>query len=90
MIDEWVDAEHIEAISWVIVVVLAVLALLVLLVLRKVAKFFWRMLLVLALVGAGVALWSERAALQDCVSTCSCELFGQSLEIPEEINPDCD
>ena len=42
------------------------------------------------LIGAlAASLWLQRAHLQDCVDTCSCQLFGQDVTVPADANPNC-
>ena len=86
MIGDWVDAESLQQIIVVAMVVLAVGAALVW---RVVRRLLLRLVLV-ALIGAlAASLWLQRADLQDCVDTCSCQLFGQEVDVPAGANPNC-
>lgn len=86
MIGDWVDAESLQPILLGATVVLVVGAALVW---RRVRRLLLRLVLV-ALIGALAAgLWLQRAHLQDCVDSCSCQLFGQQVDVPADANPNC-
>lgn len=86
MIGDWIDAESLQQLIVVAMVVLAVGAALVW---RVVRRLLLRLVLV-ALIGAlAASLWLQRADLQDCVDTCSCQLFGQEVDVPADANPNC-
>ncbi|MCY3617575.1 MAG: hypothetical protein F4Z00_06885 [Acidimicrobiaceae bacterium] len=86
MIGDWVDAESLQPILLGATVVLVVGAALVW---RGVRRLLLRLVLV-ALIGAlAASLWLQRADLQDCVDTCSCRLFGQEVDVPADVNPNC-
>ena len=83
---EWVDAESLQAILLGAIVALGVLAVLVI---RVVRKLVLRLVLVVLIGALAASLWLQRADLQDCVETCSCQLFGQDVTIPPDANPSC-
>ena len=83
---EWVDAESLRAILLGAIVALGVLAALVV---RVVRKLLLRLVLVVLIGALAVSLWLQRADLQDCVETCSCQLFGQDVAVPADANPNC-
>jgi hypothetical protein len=53
-----------------------------LLVLRLVQRAVVRVVLLGVLVGLGAYLWSQRAALSDCVPECSCHFAGFDVDVP--------
>lgn len=56
--------------------------MLVLIVLRFVQKMVLRVVLVGALVGAGLYAWSQRAELSDCAPpTCACTFAGYDVQV---------
>ena len=86
MIGDWVDAESLQPILLGATVVLVIGAALVW---RVVRRLLLRLILV-ALIGVlAASLWLQRADLQDCVNTCSCQLFGQEVDVPAGANPNC-
>ena len=86
MIRDWVDAESLQQIILGAMVVLAIGAVLVM---RVVRKLLLRMVLVVLIGALAASLWLQRAHLQDCVDTCSCQLFGQDVTVPADANPNC-
>ena len=74
MFPEWLDAERLQIAGLGTLVVLAIVALLVMRL-----KGFWLLLLV----AAGFAVWTQRADLADCQTTCSCSLFGREVAVPD-------
>ena len=83
---EWVDVESLQDILVGAIVVLGVLAVLVM---RVVRRLLLRLVLVVLIVALAASLWMQRADLQDCVSTCSCKLYGHDVTIPPDANPGC-
>ncbi|MGY9075011.1 MAG: hypothetical protein ACKVHU_18905 [Acidimicrobiales bacterium] len=80
MFPEWLDAERLQIAGLGTLVVLAIVALLVMRFVRRlVMKGFWLLLLV----AAGFAVWTQRADLADCQTTCSCSLFGREVAVPD-------
>ncbi|MFT7650151.1 MAG: hypothetical protein ACI8Y4_004917 [Candidatus Poriferisodalaceae bacterium] len=80
MLPDWLDVERLEVAG---IVMLAILVVLAFLVVRFVTRVLWRMLWVglIALVAFGV--WTERESLSECQATCSCELFGREVVVPD-------
>jgi hypothetical protein len=54
---------------------------LALLVLRFVQRMALKVVLVGALVGAGIYVWSQRTELQDCVPRCACTFAGFDVHV---------
>jgi len=74
--------------QWVILVTIAVLLYLMYVVARTVRRALTRFLLFVLLAGVGLSLWVQREDLRTCVETCSCTLYGQEVEVPEDRRPD--
>ena len=85
MLPDWVDPQTLQ---WAILGVIAVLLYLMYVVARTVRRALTRFLLFILLAGLGLSLWVQRDDLQNCVDTCSCSLYGQDVEIPEDRRPD--
>lgn len=85
MLPDWLDPETLQ---WTILVVIAVLLYLMYVVARTVRRALTRFLLFILLAGLGLSLWVQREDLQNCVDTCSCSVYGQDVEIPEDRRPD--
>lgn len=83
MVPEGLDA---ETLRWIILVVLTGMVVAMYMIIRFVQKAATRMLMLVLLCGMGLALFVQRESLADCVETCSCTLFGQDVEIPENRN----
>ena len=83
---DWADAESLQQ---MIVVAMVVLAILAVLVMRVVRRLLLRIVLVVLIGALAASLWLQRADLQDCVDTCSCQLFGQDVTVPADANPNC-
>ena len=86
MIFEWVDVGSLRHISLAVAVVAVVAALVVLRVARRMAV---RVVAIVALAAIALVLLQQRAGLDDCVQTCSCRMFAQSVTIPAGANPNC-
>ncbi len=82
----WIDPSFLQTAA-----VVAIVASLVLLVLaaRVIRRLVVRSLVVVALAALAAGLWSQRVVLADCAADCSCALFGQVVQIPAELNPNC-
>lgn len=78
---DWLDP---ATLRWVILVAIAVILVGMFLVVRFVQKLMMKTLLFALLAGIGLSLWVQREDLQDCVDTCSCSLYGQDVEIPDD------
>ena len=83
VVPEELDA---ETLRWIILAVLAGLVVGMYVIIRFVQKAATRVLMLVLLGVVGVALYVQRDSLADCVDTCSCTLFGQDVEIPENRN----
>ncbi len=86
MIGEWADAESLQHVIVGAIVALGVLAVLVM---RVVRKLLLRLVLIALMAALAASLWLQRADLQDCAATCSCQLFGQDVTVPADANPSC-
>ena len=86
MIGDWADAETLQQIILGAIVALGILAVLVM---RVVRRLLLRVVLVVLIGALAASLWLQRADLQDCVDTCSCQLFGQEVAVPADANPNC-
>ena len=83
----WADPDLLKGLS------VAAIALVVVgtwLIFRVVRKVVFRSLLLVLAVGLSFSLWQQRGQLTDCVETCSCDLFGQTVQIPIDKNPNCE
>ena len=71
--------------------VVAIATTLVLLVLaaRIVRRLVVRGIVIAVLAALALGLWSQRVSLADCAAECSCSLFGQVVQIPADLNPNC-
>ena len=82
MLPEWLNAETLKPISAGALVLVIVAGFLV-------ARFVQKLVLkviALALLGAlGLGIWFFRADLGDCWETCSCELLGREIAVPEDL-----
>ena len=83
----WADPDLLKGLSVAAIVLVVVGTWLIFRVGRKVV--FRSLLLVLA-VGLSFSLWQQRGQQTDCVETCSCDLFGQTVQIPVDKNPNCE
>lgn len=59
-----------------------VLLVLVLLVVRFIQKLVLRLVLVGLMVLVGIGVYVSRDELAECTETCSCQLFGQDVDVP--------
>ncbi len=82
----WIDPSFLRTAA-----VVAIIAILVLLILaaRIIRRLIVRSLVVVVLAALAVGLWSQRVSLADCAAECSCSLFGQVVQIPADLNPNC-
>ena len=74
---ESLDPSTLRTIALVAVAVVVVLGFLVM---RMVQKMVLKVVFLGALAGIGVYAWSQRAALDDCRTTCACSFAGVELE----------
>ena len=82
----WIDPAFLRATAAVAIV--AILVLLVLAV-RIIRRLVVRSLVVVVLAALAAGLWSQRVSLADCAEKCSCNLFGQVVQIRSDLNPNC-
>lgn len=82
----WIDPTFLRAAA---VVAIVVSLLMVVLAIRIIRRLVLRALVILALTALAAGLWSQRVALADCAAECSCALFGQVVQVPEDLNPNC-
>ncbi len=82
----WLDPSFLR-----VAAIVAIVAIVVLLVLaaRMIRRLVLRSLVVVVLAALAVGLWSQRVSLADCAAECSCGLFGQVVQIPADLNPNC-
>ena len=83
----WANPDLLKGLSVAAIALVVVGTWLIFSVVRKVV--FRSLLLVLA-VGLSFSLWQQRGQLTDCIETCSCDLFGQTVQIPVDKNPNCE
>ena len=86
VLPDWLHPELLEDLSLVALVSIALLALLAF---RLIRRLVFRGVVVGLLVVLAVGLWEQRAQLSDCVDHCTCNLFGQTVQIPADRNPRC-
>ncbi len=79
----WIDPSFLRTAAIVAIVVVMVLAA------RIIRRLLVRSLVVIVLAALAVGLWSQRVSLADCAAECSCSLFGQVVQIPADLNPNC-
>jgi len=84
---DWISPEIIQNLS---VVVLVILGIFFLLVLRFISKLLIKFTFIVIILALAFGVWTERSDLSGCISTCSCEIFGQKIYISESKNPFCD
>ena len=84
---EWVSPKLVENLT---IVALVLLGVILLLILRFVSKLLLKLIFLTIVFALALGVWSERSELSGCISTCSCEIFGQNIQIPLDKNPFCD
>mgnify|MGYP001491689443 CR=1 FL=1 len=82
----WLDPSFLR-----VAAIVAIVATVVLLVLaaRMIRRLVLRSLVVVVLAALAAGLWSQRVSLADCAEKCSCNLFGQVVQIRSDLNPNC-
>ena len=82
----WIDPSFLRAAA-----IVAIVAIVVLLILaaRMIRRLVLRSLVVVVLAALAVGLWSQRVSLAACAAECSCSLFGQVVQIPADLDPNC-
>ncbi|WP_419856259.1 hypothetical protein [Candidatus Poriferisodalis sp.] len=84
MLPEWLDADRL---SIALVSGIAALAAAAFVALRLIRRLMVAVLVSVVLVGGAVVLAVQWSGLRDCQDTCSCEVFGRQVEVPQ--NPLC-
>ena len=82
----WINPTFLRTAS---IVAIIVSLLLVVLVARIVRRLILRVVAVALLAVLVAGFWSQRIALADCAADCSCSLFGQTVQVPPSMNPNC-
>ncbi len=81
---DFLDADRLAQISIVVLLALVVVAVVV----AKVVKTIVTKAIFLSVIAiAAFAVYSQRDEFKECQATCSCTLFGQDVEVPD--NPAC-
>ncbi len=84
MLPEWLDADRL---SIALVGGIAALAVAAFVVVRLIRRLVLAVLISLVLVGGAAMLAVQWTGLRDCQETCSCEVFGRTVQVPQ--NPLC-
>ncbi len=82
----WIDPSFLRSAA---VVAIATILVLLVLAARIIRRLVVRGLVIVVLAALAVGLWSQRVSLADCAAECSCNLFGQAVQIPDDLNPNC-
>lgn len=81
---DWLDADRLRVAMWVGVALLVIVGLVVVRLVQRMVTVVVSLALIAGMIAA---VWNERSDLEDCQATCSCELFGQQVTVPD--NPFC-
>lgn len=84
VLPEWLDADRL---SVALIGGIACLVLAAFVALRLIRRMVLAMLVALALACGAAALAWQWSGLRDCQETCSCEVFGRTVQVPS--NPLC-
>jgi len=84
VLPEWLDADRM---SIALVGGIAALAVAAVVALRLIRRLALAVLISVLLVGGAAALAVQWSGLRDCQETCSCDVFGRTVQVPE--NPLC-
>jgi hypothetical protein len=84
VVPDWLNIERLQNLNTLLIVVLGVAALFAIRLIKKIGTLLIFLLIIGSVVGL---LWGQRTELRECQLSCSCQLFGQSVEIPT--NPLC-
>lgn len=84
MLPEWLDADRLSIALIGGIASLVVAAFVALRLIRRVAM---AVLVTVVLAGAAALLTVQWTGLRDCQETCSCDVFGRSVRVPD--NPLC-
>ena len=82
----WVEPAFLRSVALVAIVASLVLAFVAARIIRRMVV---RIVVVVVLVALTAGIWSQRVELADCAAECSCALFGQVVQIPADLNPNC-
>ena len=82
----WIDPSFLRAAA---VVAIATILVLLVLAARIIRRLVVRGLVIVILAALALGLWSQRVSLADCAAECSCNLFGQAVQVPDDLNPNC-
>ncbi len=82
MLPEWLNAETLKPISAAALVLVIVAGFLVA---RFVQMLLLKAVALAVLAALGVGIWFFRADLGDCWETCSCELLGREVAVPDDL-----
>jgi len=84
VLPEWLDADRL---SIALVGGIAVLALAAFIALRLIRRLALAVLISVVLIGGAAVLAVQWSGLRDCQETCSCDVFGRTVQVPS--NPLC-
>ncbi|WP_419864540.1 hypothetical protein [Candidatus Poriferisodalis sp.] len=84
MLPEWLDADRL---SIALAGGIAALAVAAFIALRLIRRLVLAVLISVVLVGGAAVLAVQWTGLRDCQETCSCEVFGRAVQVPQ--NPLC-
>ncbi|MDG2427852.1 MAG: hypothetical protein P8M16_05435 [Acidimicrobiales bacterium] len=82
----WVNPTFLRSAS-IIAIIIGVL--LVIFAARIIRRLILRIAAVAILAVMVAGFWSQRIELADCAADCSCALFGQTVQVPPNMNPNC-
>ncbi len=82
----WLDPSFLRTAA---VVAIVTTILLLVLAARIIRRLVVKGLVIVALTALAAGLWSQRVSLADCAAECSCNLFGQTVQVPDDLNPNC-
>ncbi|MYA81992.1 MAG: hypothetical protein F4155_13245 [Acidimicrobiales bacterium] len=80
MLPEWLDADRL---SIALVGGIAALAVAAFVALRLIRRLVLAVLISAVLVGGAAVLAVQWSGLRDCQETCSCEVFGRPVQVPQ-------
>lgn len=84
MLPEWLDADRL---SIALVGGIAALAVAAFIALRLIRRLVLAVFISVVLVGGAAVLAVQWSGLRDCQETCSCDVFGRTVQVPQ--NPLC-
>jgi hypothetical protein len=83
---DWVEPGFLRSVALVAIVASLILAFVAARIIRRMIV---RVVVVIVLAALAAGIWSQRVELADCAAECSCALFGQVVQIPADLNPNC-